>query len=54
MELVRQAIEAGHASLPIDNCELENAIGYVFKGSTVREQYCSRENIKLPNSSVKK
>lgn len=54
MELVRKAIEAGQASLPIDNCELENAIGYVFKGSTVREQYCSRENITLPSSSVKK
>lgn len=38
--------------LPIDGCELENASGFMFKGSTNREMYCTHENIHLPNSSV--
>jgi len=54
MELARQAIERGEARLPFDNVELENACGYMFKGSTEREMYCTRENIILPNSSVRK
>lgn len=36
--------------LPINNCQLENAAGYIFKGSTNRETYCTAKNIRLPNS----
>jgi hypothetical protein len=38
--------------LPIDGCQLENSCGYMFKGSTNREMYCSATNMYLPESSV--
>jgi hypothetical protein len=54
MARVKEEIDAGRARLPLDNAELENAGGFMFKGSTDREMYCTRDNITLPNSSVKK
>lgn len=46
--------DSGESVLPLKNCEIENAAGYIFKGSTNREKYCSRDNIRLPNSSIYK
>lgn len=54
IELARQEIDKGNARLPFDNVELENSCGYMFKGTTDRELYCTRDNIYLPNSSARK
>lgn len=54
MAMVKVAVDRGEAKLPFDGVELENACGYMFRGSTEREMYCSKENIVLPNSSVRK
>lgn len=54
MELARQEIDKGNAKLPFDNVELENSCGYLFKGTTNRELYCTRDNIYLPKSSARK
>lgn len=43
---------SGEPVLPINDCQLENASGYMFKGSTDRELYCTHDNIHLPNSSA--
>jgi len=54
MELARNAIDGVTVRLPFNNVEIENACGYMFKGSTDREIYCSKQNVVLPNSSVPK
>lgn len=54
MAEVKKACDAGEAKLPFDDVELENSCGYMFKGTTDREMYCTRDNISLPNSSVRK
>ena len=52
MAEIKRIIDSGYSVLPLDDCELENAAGFMFKGSTNREKYCSRDNIRLPNSSA--
>ena len=46
---VKALIEAGEDVLPIEGCELENSMGYMFKGTTNRELYCTRGNRALPD-----
>ena len=52
MAEIKNLVDSGYSVLPLDDCELENAAGFMFKGSTNRERYCSQSNIRLPNSSV--
>ncbi len=54
MAEVKKACDTGEAKLPFDDVELENSCGYMFKGTTDREMYCTRDNISLPNSSARK
>lgn len=54
MYMVKELIDSGEPVMPLNNVEIENSCGYMFKGSTNREMYCSRDNISLPNSSVRK
>ena len=54
MAEVRRLEESGEKVMPIMGCELENAAGFMFRGSTNREKYCTRDNIRLPKSSVRK
>ena len=51
MAEVKRLEESGEKVMPIMGCELENAAGFMFRGSTNREKYCTRENIRLPKSS---
>ena len=54
MSMVKGLIDSGESVMPLNNVEIENSCGYMFKGSTDRELYCTRDNISLPNSSVRK
>lgn len=54
MYMVKELIDSGEPVMPLNNVEIENSCGYMFKGSTDREMYCTRDNISLPNSSVRK
>jgi len=49
---MKSLIEAGESVLPLTDCELENAMGYIFRGSTDREMYISRDNCTLPNGVI--
>ena len=44
--------KTGHNPCPIEECEIENVCGYMFKDSTNREYYCTDGNTTLPKSSL--
>jgi hypothetical protein len=43
---------SGRSPFPLEECRIENVCGYMFKGSTTREMYCTESNMTLPKSSL--